>query len=362
VKPGVGWPDVIGSRRIVARLFTTLVGASLLLAGAAAGTLTGRSGELVVTLNPASGGGPDQIWLIDPAGRLASRRLPTGPAINIDPLSPRFLPSGQQVVFTAPQQIGSPWPTAVGVMIVNASGSGLRQIGAVPVPLPQSTTYIGLPGRLAVDPAGGTVATAFVEARKHKPETDRIVIEYFNVRRRRQTGSASVAGFVGLTTFDWLPDGELLLMGTNTSARSVTEVVRMNGSLVRRIAVQLPSAATVTDAAPSPDGASIAFTEVIQRGQCGEQSQTVYEPCPSDIYTVGMSGGQPRRLTFTNSASSPVWSPDGSRLAFETSLGRSDELLTLATGRVSAIAVRIPRGGVNLADWQPLSGSPRPMN
>ena len=340
-----------GGRRILIRLVVALVATSLLLAGVAAATRSGRNGSLVVTLNPAQGGGPDQIWLVDPGGRIASRRLPTGRLINIDPLSPRFLPSGRQLVFTAPQFVGSPFPTAVAVMIVSTSGSGLRQLGAAPVPAPDSTTFLALPGRLAVSPSGRTVAVAFVQLPRGRPKAARLLIDYFDVRRGRRTGSTSVAGIASLISFDWLPNGELLLVATNTSGRFVTEVVGVTGAVVRRTPLRLPPAATVTDAAPSPGGSAIAFTETVQQGQCGDQTEAL---CPSDVYTVAMAGGNPRRRTFTHSASSPVWSPDGRRLAFETAFGESDEVLTLATGRTHALVVRVPRGGVNLADWQPL--------
>src|ERR671927_67286 len=67
----------------------------------------------------------------------------------------------------------------------------------------------------------------------------------------------------------------------------------------------------VADPQLSPDGRWVAY-QVTVPDVSANRSRT-------QIYVVAVAGGEPRQLTSGNSsATSPRWSPDGSRLAYTT--------------------------------------------
>jgi len=67
----------------------------------------------------------------------------------------------------------------------------------------------------------------------------------------------------------------------------------------------------------SPDGQRIAFVGLIPAGADTLDSQCMYATCHA-IYVVGAQGGEPTRLTSGRAEDndSPVWSADGSSIAF----------------------------------------------
>ena len=96
--------------------------------------------------------------------------------------------------------------------------------------------------------------------------------------------------------------GALLMAALGVSAQAVNDSADTAPLWLRHTAI-------------SPDGASIAFT---------------YK---GDIYTVATSGGTANRLTSEGYNTRPVWSPDGSRIAFSgTREGSSDIYVMPAKG------------------------------
>ena len=70
----------------------------------------------------------------------------------------------------------------------------------------------------------------------------------------------------------------------------------------------LTSLAVPSQPALAPDGSRVVY---VLRTLDGEQDRNV-----DQLWTVPTDGGTPRRLTFGSTDTAPVWSPDGSRLAF----------------------------------------------
>lgn len=88
------------------------------------------------------------------------------------------------------------------------------------------------------------------------------------------------------------------------------------GGAVQRL-LDLPG--WVSSPSWSPDGSTIAFTYMAREDR--------YEPGPGElpytysgpnIYTVPATGGKPVQLTKSSADTDPVWSPDGSTIAFQS--------------------------------------------
>lgn len=94
----------------------------------------------------------------------------------------------------------------------------------------------------------------------------------------------------------------------------------------------------------SPDGKWIAYTITITDFDGNSRN--------SDIYIVSATGGEPRRMTTSEkSDTNPVWSPDGSSIAFLSSRGGSNQIYVLPIGGGEARRVTDFPGGVGDAIW-----------
>src|SRR6478735_5868295 len=79
---------------------------------------------------------------------------------------------------------------------------------------------------------------------------------------------------------------------------------------------ELTAIAVPSQPALSPDGSRVVY---VLRTLDGEGDRNV-----DQLWTVPVAGGTPRRLTSGHTDTSPVWSPDGSRLAFTASVDPTD--------------------------------------
>ncbi len=111
----------------------------------------------------------------------------------------------------------------------------------------------------------------------------------------------------------------LIALPAQAHAQSTTDASNQDGE-----------ALWLRDSAISPDGSTIAFT---------------YQ---GDIYTVGVAGGEARQITtWTGRDMSPIWSPDGSTLAFASDrYGNMDVFTVGAAGGAPTRLTHDSRGDI----------------
>ena len=109
---------------------------------------------------------------------------------------------------------------------------------------------------------------------------------------------------------DWSPDGSRIVFARGSGLN----VMNADGTDSR----QLTSGGWAKEPAWSPDGSTIVYTaQNITRCELLPNFDVI---CAWDVHTISVDGSNPRQLTQAttaySAARSPVWSPDGSRLAF----------------------------------------------
>jgi Tol biopolymer transport system component len=150
---------------------------------------------------------------------------------------------------------------------------------------------------------------------------------------------------------DWSPDGSKIAFLSNSRA-----IATINpdgtGSVVLESSV--PEGTTPSW---SPDGTRLAFA--INRDD-SVNCRYISPICNFEIYTMNADGSSPIRLT-NNSVDdlSPVWSPDGTKIAFTSRRDGNTDIYSMnADGTGQTRLTTDPAGDFN-PDWQPLPGPQR---
>jgi hypothetical protein len=176
-------------------------------------------------------------------------------------------------------------------------------------------------------------------------------------RGRRQL-TASGPG-VGSRWPAWSPaGGEVAFIRVQSAARGVLHVIRADGGGLRKLSDATVDVALGHRPAWSPDGSRVAFSTSLN----GRPSGITQHVLGRDLYVASADGSGQRRLTQSAERhvadAAPTWSPDGSRLAFESfdRDGPSQSAVYAVNadgtceGRVAAINGWQPQ-------WQPLKDS-----
>jgi WD40 repeat protein len=143
------------------------------------------------------------------------------------------------------------------------------------------------------------------------------------------TGTARTLS-VPAPTFDqfvWSPDGRWLAgaVGGNLAR------VDIKSGAIKQLAVG-GSGATW-----SPDSSRIAFVQA----RCGT--------CPASIAVVGVDGSRTTQITRAVAFSSnPVWSPDGTLIAYQVGRGSFESADGHASQMTTALSIALPDGGVGI--------------
>ena len=137
-----------------------------------------------------------------------------------------------------------------------------------------------------------------------------------------------VSDRLGTDGIDWSPDGGSLVLDRIESDRSVIELVAADGS-DERVLVEGPMHEGPGAPVWSPDGSRIAFIRTPREGG-------VYR---MEIWVMGVDGQGRTRIVSADSdawGGGPVWSPDSRRIAWSPFFGR-DWVVADADGGGSTI-------------------------
>jgi Tol biopolymer transport system component/DNA-binding winged helix-turn-helix (wHTH) protein len=124
-------------------------------------------------------------------------------------------------------------------------------------------------------------------------------------------------------SLDWTPDGKFLVVVDRESEATPfnISVVSIETGKKRRLFCPSEPSTGVMALAVSPDGQSVAFSQIIWH----QAERGINQ---SELYTVSILGGEPKRLTFDRSFVSGMgWSPDGRQIVFASQRGESSGLI-----------------------------------
>lgn len=135
------------------------------------------------------------------------------------------------------------------------------------------------------------------------------------------------------TSISWSPDERFIAFPAKIGARDALYVMDVRKKeVVRRLKVDLDGA---TSPSFSPDGKQLVFVG-LQGGQ-------------SDLYVIDINGKNMKALTrdrYTDR--NPVWSPDGTRIAFSTDRGEVTDFRTLTFGYQQIAVYEVATGKIEM--------------
>jgi TolB protein len=155
---------------------------------------------------------------------------------------------------------------------------------------------------------------------------------------------ANITGSMGVSELAWSPDGSMLAFTAFQEGNDFDVlVVRADGTGLRAV-VESPR----SEHRPlwSPDGTQIAF----ERWPVHDR-----DPGTSDIYTVGLEGGEPAPLVSSPGwDTGAAWSPDGTRIAFASERDGDEEIYVVnADGSGEQRLTDRPGVDATSAAWSP---------
>jgi Tol biopolymer transport system component len=209
--------------------------------------------------------------------------------------APRWAPDGERILFES----------AHGLSVVNTDGSGERRLTSDDADYDEPSW----------SPDGRTIAFASRPPRRtgQRPTVDTAVylINADGTGKHRATPRSESTG-----SPEWSPDGDRIAFtrmqsgSRSANYRTDISVVDADGTHERRLT---DGTGRATDLAWSPDGETVAFV----LGPALPASGLGCRYCGHDVAVVDADGRGQHRLTSARTGStSPVWSPDGRRIAF----------------------------------------------
>ena len=268
------------------------------------GVAGGRSG--IVFVSEVVGVGQD-IWVMNEDGSNPTNLTPN-PGWDYEPT---WSPDGRRIVF------GSNAESESDIFVMNADGSGRKRL----------TTDEAIDAQPAWSPDGSKIA--FVSFRGSQM---RIWVMNADGTDQHAVGSWPVA-----TGPAWSPDGTQIAFVAIGGFGNAVRVMNADGSNEENLTGFGANGAP----AFSPLGDRIAWP-----------SQP--SGSPGDIYLMDRDGGNPVALLGdTPGDASPTWSPDGSRMAFDSQRGSSIDVFAMDAGGANLVNLTKRAGNDFSPAWSP---------
>ena len=256
-----------------------------------------------------TGKGPEwrRLWLVHPNG---AGLEPLGPIGGVEGMArPDWSPDGTKIAFASSGPAGRIWE-------VNVNGSGSRLVTQEcidPSECQETDPAYSPDGRMM---AFVRLVGLTGKAPDRYPAASEVCIQYLDGSRLTCLGTtltSTATSWIGQP--DWSPDGTQLVfhrvhredpLGDATAS----DLIILNINPLRERRLELPTGLTGGDPVWSPDGTRIAFASAPIH-EFGEGRIT-----PTDIYTVRPDGSDLRRLTENGGSGSPRWTRDGSHIVY----------------------------------------------
>ncbi len=304
----------------------------------------GARGAAAPTTPPPANFSTSEVYTMNPDG--SDLKLLTNNE-GVRDLSPSFSPDGARIAFDRrPVGMGS----SSDVHTMNADGGAVNRLTFAPAN----------DERVAWSPDGNNLA--FMGGRDGN----------FNIFRVAANGSDTLG--TQLTTHPsgdfspaWSPDGTTIAFDTGRDTDENSEVYTMNAAQgdgnqaqVRKL-TNTPPPVRNWSATWSPDGTKIVF----QSTRDGTNGTPTQQDDNFEIYTMNADGSQVTRLTntATNDPATPVndahdedpaFSPDGSKIVFESNRSGDTEVHTMNADGSGVTRLTNSPGFDGRCDWQAL--------
>jgi acid phosphatase type 7 len=301
----------------------TILAAALALAvlapAAAQAAYKGANGELAYEGKASRSG---LLLVTGPRGGKARRISVPG-----TPADPAFSPLGRRIAFTSRSEI---W-------VMYADGTSVRQVTVGPEP--------------SRDPTWSPDADALAFATGYAGERDLYSSGADGNGLKRLTGGGAddqAPAWSGKDQIAFVRDGSIAVM-------------QATGGRVRRLT---GGGADDADPAWSPDGRRIVFTRLADRKPLprGKKARKRAKRAPHvrELWVMRANGAKARKLaTLRGAVGSPVFSPDGRRIAFTMGKYGRRGLYVIRSGDGRGLK-RLASAGADArsVDWQPRGGNP----